>query len=74
MSKTNKAMSQMSNYFSFASEKVKENFITFVRDSNIELNDGDMRRISSVLESSVMQSFQAVSERMEKNLNTLLSD
>ena len=74
MSKTNKAMSQMSNYFSFTSEQVKTNFITFVRDNNIDITDGDMRRISSVLESSVMQSFQSVSERMEKNFNTLLSD
>ena len=74
MSKTNRAMSQMSHYFSFASEQVKENFITYVRDNKIELNDGDMQKISFILESSVMQSFQSVSERMHTDLNTILLD
>ena len=45
-----------------------------VRENKINLNDEEMRKISSILEQSVMQSFTRVSSRIEKSFNSLLAE
>jgi|TARA_Y100000310_G_C20700381_1_gene829185 hypothetical protein len=73
-SKTSQAMSHMSECFSYTSDQVKSNFIEFVRENKINLNDEEMLKISSILEQSVMQSFTRVSSRIEKSFNNLLAE
>lgn len=67
MSSTSKVMNAVSVAFSFTSDKVVENLTEFVRRESIELNENQLRRMNSIIKSSISQSLSLTSNSIEKS-------
>tara|TARA_Y100000034_G_C6905645_1_gene420133 strand:+ start:3083 stop:3289 length:207 start_codon:yes stop_codon:yes gene_type:complete len=61
-------MSAVANSFKFASEKVSQNLLEHVKRENINLEEQDLRKLMTVIESSISQAFSLSSASIEKTL------
>ena len=68
MSKQTKTMAAVSTSFQFASQKVVENILEYIRRENIEMSDVHLRQLKSLVESSVNQALNLTSSSIEKTL------
>lgn len=70
MSKTSKVMSSVSTAFSFAGDKVMENLSTYINSENIELTTAQKNMITSIVKSSVQQSFVLTADSIERTISS----
>jgi len=61
-------MSAVANSFKFASEKVAQNLLEYVKRENINLEEQDLKKLMTVIESSINQAFSLSSTSIEKTL------
>jgi len=65
-----KIMSTVSTSFKFASEKVSNNLVEYIRRENIEMTEPQMKMMLNLVESSVQQAFSLSCGSIEKTLKS----
>ena len=62
-------MSAVSTAFQFASEKVRDNLIAYMRRENLELSESVQRQMLDIVQSSLEQSFVLTSDSISSTLS-----
>ena len=74
MSRKRNVMSSVSNSFKFASDKVKNNLVEYVRRENMKIDENDLKKLLTVVESTIDQSFVLTSDSIQKSLTSALEE
>tara|TARA_R100001591_G_C4241117_1_gene154612 strand:+ start:101 stop:307 length:207 start_codon:yes stop_codon:yes gene_type:complete len=61
-----KLMPAVSTAFDFTSSKVIENMVNFIRTENVEMTEGQMRKLASIVKGTFEQSLVLTSDSIQK--------
>tara|TARA_R110001583_G_scaffold43355_7_gene137958 strand:+ start:21372 stop:21596 length:225 start_codon:yes stop_codon:yes gene_type:complete len=66
-----KLLASVSECFDFTKGKVSQNLVQYIRDNNIQIDDGQLQGLVGIAEQSVTQSFVLSAGNIEKILAQL---